>query len=80
MVRVAIKKRNTCIQVLSAEKRKCEILRLLDQRDGVIIDLSGLPVEPADSSWCDEVGSEARKSEKKVESRRKKFLRWNFGS
>ena len=74
MVRVAIKKRNAFIQVLSAEKRKCEILRLLDQRAGVIIDLSGLPVEPADSSWCDEVGSEAQ------ESRRKKFLRWNFGS
>ena len=32
--------------------------RLLDQRAGVVIDLSGLPVEPADSSWCDEVGSE----------------------
>ena len=60
MVRVAIKKRNTCIQVLSAEKRKCEILRLLDQRAGVVIDLSGLPVEPADSSWCDDVGSELK--------------------
>ena len=32
--------------------------RLLDQRAGVVIDLSGLPVEPAESSWCDEVGSE----------------------
>ena len=42
-------------------------IRLLDQRAGVIIDLSGLSVEPADSSWCDEVGSEARrKSEEKV--------------
>ena len=40
--------------------------RLLDQRAGVVIDLSGLSIESADSSWCDEVGSEARKSEKKV--------------
>jgi len=65
VVRVAIKKRNTCIQVLSAEKRQCEILRLLDQRAGVIIDLAGLPVEPADCSWCDELGSEVEVGRRK---------------
>ena len=43
--------------------------RLLDQRAGVVIDLSGLPVEPADSSWCDEVGSE-------VEVGRRKWFLW----
>ena len=58
-VRVAIKKRNTCIQVLSAAKRQCEIYDYKDQYAGVVIDLSGLSVEPADSSWCDGVGSEA---------------------
>jgi hypothetical protein len=60
-----MKKGNTCIQVLSAEKRQCEILRLLEQCAGVIIDLSGLSIEPADSSWCDEVGSEAHESRRK---------------
>ena len=48
--------------------------RLLDQCAGVVIDLSGLSIEPADSSWCDGVGSEVEIG------RRKKFLRWNFGS
>ena len=65
MVCVAIKKRNTCIQVLSAEKRQCGIHRLLDQRAGVIIDLSGLSIESADSSWCDEVGSEVEVGRRK---------------
>ena len=50
------------------------ITRLLDQRAGVMIGLSGLSIEPADSSWCDEVGSG-------VESgRRNSFLRGNFGN
>ena len=39
--------------------------RLLDQCAGVIIDLSGLLVEPADSSWCDEVGSEVEVGRRK---------------
>ena len=39
--------------------------RLLDQRAGVVIDLSGLPVEPADSSWCEEVGPEVEVGRRK---------------